>query len=268
MTTTERFCTGCPDHEACATGWPCDAVRAAHDSEGGRETAEADRGSSSPSVGASDESRLQVAPAIPRPPSALTDGERDQLRGLGQGQVPAVVESIIAARVDRLESALRDIAADHKRQTDTWHHRGGRTDSAQRWHDGYVTACASHSIKARAALDPDAAAEDEQSMRLAAEGTDAEWYEETGHCGSCGDVGTNCGCDGKCGCFRLHGPRKEPYRSPGEKIAAVKALADFYAEHPDEIAGRGSVADRIRKALGEDSADDPLPLATMPGAAS
>lgn len=23
----KRFCWDCPDHEACATGWPCDNVR-------------------------------------------------------------------------------------------------------------------------------------------------------------------------------------------------------------------------------------------------
>jgi hypothetical protein len=165
--------------------------------------------------------------------------------------------------IARLRAALQDIRDDHQRQTETWHHKGGRTELGQRWHDGYVTACASHAIKAKAALDPEAAAEDERMMRLGSTGTDAEWYEATGHCGSCGDVGTNCGCDGQCGCFRLHGPRKEPYRSPSEKVAAVKALADEWSTHTDDP--RAYAAARILDALGEDAADDPLPLVIRPG---
>jgi hypothetical protein len=134
----------------------------------------------------------------------------------------------------RLRETLERIQADHVRQTETWQHKGP-TELADRWHDGYVTACASHSIWAREALDPEAAAEDERSMRLAATGSDADWYRATGHCGACGDVATNCGCDGKCGCFRLHGPRKEPYRSPQELLAEAVAERDRYAAWLREV---------------------------------
>lgn len=140
-----------------------------------------------------------------------------------------------AAEIERLRAALEEISADHARQTATWQHRNFPTESASRWHDGYVTACATHAIKAKAALDPEAAEEDECMWRLGAEGTDADWFKATGHCGSCGDVGSNCGCDGKCGCFSLHGPRKEPYRSPAELLTEAEAQRDQYAAWLREV---------------------------------
>lgn len=158
---------------------------------------------------------------------------------------------------DRLRACLQDIHTDHARQTATWQH-SQPTKQAQHWHDGYVTACATHAIRAKEALDPEGAAEDERMIELAARGTDAEYYAATGHCGSCGTVATNCECDGKCGCFRLHGPRKEPYMSPAEKVARVQALAEEWAEHTDDP--RACAAARILDALGVPATDDPLPL--------
>jgi hypothetical protein len=41
---------------------------------------------------------------------------------------------------------------------------------------------------------------------LAIDGTDADWFRETGHCGGCGngpDAGV-CHCAGRCGCADLH----------------------------------------------------------------
>jgi hypothetical protein len=50
------------------------------------------------------------------------------------------------------------------------------------------------------------AGRDDEAAKLAWTGTDAEWFERTGHCGHCGDPGDFCTCGArdKCGCAHLH----------------------------------------------------------------
>lgn len=137
-------------------------------------------------------------------------------------------DATLAAENQRLRDCLQHIYDDHARQTATWQHRS-LTKSAGDWHNGYVTACATHAIQAKKALNPEAAEEDERMLRLGAEGTDADWYRATGHCGGCGVVASNCGCEGKCGCFKQHGPRKEPYLSPAQRAERAEAQRDQFA---------------------------------------
>lgn len=106
------------------------------------------------------------------------------------------------------------------------------TEAAKHWHDGHITALASVAIRCRKALDPDHAAAIDETWRIGCQGSDAEWYHHTGHCGGCGLVADCCECDGECGCWNVHGPPPEPYESPWARDRRLRREAH---EHLDKL---------------------------------
>lgn len=178
----------------------------------------------------------------------------------------------VEAERDRMAEGLRTIAAEHEKQTAYWHHRDHPSESASRWHDGYISACASHAIAAKKYLDPEGAADDDRRWRIGANGSDVEWYRETGHCGHCGVVAAGCECAGECGCSDAHGPRKEAWVSPLERAEIAEATLTRVQKLPDDWerlaagneAARGKStrvagyyrrnAAQLRKAIGGDDA--------------
>lgn len=131
---------------------------------------------------------------------------------------------VLEAQNARLTAALQRIRAEHGRNP--WHpDRTFPTEAAKNWHDGHISTLASHSLIAFEALDPEGWAEHEATME-AASGSDADWYQATGNCGLCAVVASACECDGKCGCWKLHGPPLDPYKPPAtlrEENARLRA---------------------------------------------
>lgn len=99
--------------------------------------------------------------------------------------------------IERLRRGLERVRERHA-LADDWA-SAGRTEYSKAWHDGYITALATCSLIASEHLDPEAWAEDDRALNFA---TDKEWFERTGNCGHCGNVGRYCVCteDDPCGC--------------------------------------------------------------------
>jgi hypothetical protein len=161
---------------------------------------------------------------------------------------------------ERLRAALEDVGGIHGKNA--WNPDSKwPTELAREWHNGYITCAATVSIKARAALDPAQAAEDDALWRAGSHDTDSEWWARTGHCGSCGTVASSCDCDGTCGCWADHGPPLTPWRSlparldeAREVIARVEALCDEADARLDASLSLGQVRAALRAARPSGSA--------------
>lgn len=119
-------------------------------------------------------------------------------KGLLAGHIARVGELLEENK--RLRVGLKKVQERHS-LADDWR-SGHRTEAGKHWHDGYITALATCSLIASEHLDPVAWAESEDEQRIAVAGTDREWFEQTGNCGHCGNVGAYCVCttDDPCGC--------------------------------------------------------------------
>jgi hypothetical protein len=154
---------------------------------------------------------------------------QDDLRRFFLDDVPALIADLDSARDwaaalegqnARLTAALQKIRDEHGRNP--WNpDTVFPTEAAKNWHDGHISTLASHSLIAFEALDPEGWAEHEKDME-AATGDDGDWYRRTGNCGACAVVASACECEGKCGCWELHGPPLEPYKPP-ETLRAENA---------------------------------------------
>lgn len=104
------------------------------------------------------------------------------------------------AEVTRLRRGLEKVQERHS-LADDWR-SGHRTDFAKHWHDGYITALATCALIADEHLDPEAWAEHQEEWQAGSHASDAEWFERTGNCGHCGNVGAYCVCtpEDACGC--------------------------------------------------------------------
>ena len=128
----------------------------------------------------------------------------------------------VLAEVERLRAGLTWVVAEHGRNH--WHpDTKFPTEAAKNWHDGYITASAHFAIEGRKFLDPVQAAEDAETWRVGSHGTDAEWWDRTGHCGHCGLVASSCECDGECGCWEQHGPPLDPWKSLPQRLDDAQA---------------------------------------------
>jgi hypothetical protein len=155
--------------------------------------------------------------------------------------------------VERLRAGLQFIADDHARNR--WHpDTTYPTELSREWHNGYITCAAHHAIEAKKYLDPEGAAEDDAMWRLGHQGTDAEWWQKTGHCGHCGLIGSSCDCEGECECASLHGRRLPDWKPPSQRAEEAEALlAAVRAEldRAEALAGPMRWFDDIRRALGD-----------------
>jgi hypothetical protein len=103
------------------------------------------------------------------------------------------------SEVERLRRGLRRIMERH----DQYDSGGGnRTEYSKAWGDGYVTALATASLIAQEFLDPVEWEKSEGKLQGAALDSDREWFERTGNCGHCGNLGAYCCCtdNDPCGC--------------------------------------------------------------------
>lgn len=116
--------------------------------------------------------------------------------------------------VARLRAALEKITEHWRRSSNAW--RPGRaypTAYSEAWHQGFHTALAEASLVASAALDPEGSKLNDELWSIANSVTDREWFERTGNCGHCGQLGGDCTCtpDDPCGCGP-HEPRTWPVK--------------------------------------------------------
>lgn len=157
--------------------------------------------------------------------------------------IAPLTEQLAAAEQerDRYREGLEAIKADKDRNR--WHPGTKFPPTGRNWHDGYITALSSHWLLAERYLDPEGMAEHDRQWRIGTTGTDAEWWEATGHCGHCGDVGSSCSCDGTCGCADLHGPRLPDWKSDSQLLKEAQA-ALAAAEAREERVRALHVADR------------------------
>jgi hypothetical protein len=126
----------------------------------------------------------------------------------------------IMAERDRYREGLEAIKADSVRNR--WHPGTRFPPAGRHWHDGYITCLSSHWLLAERYLDPEGMAEHDRFWRAGSQATDEQWWNETGHCGSCGLVGSSCACEGRCGCADLHGPRLPDWKSDSQLLAEAR----------------------------------------------
>lgn len=103
---------------------------------------------------------------------------------------------------DRYRAALEKISGRWERNHQSWRPRSSTIEHPGRpWADGFHTALATVHEEATAALDPDAHREYRKTLDVG-NGTDREWFEQTGNCGGCGNVANRCDCppSDPCGC--------------------------------------------------------------------
>jgi hypothetical protein len=103
------------------------------------------------------------------------------------------------SEVERLRRGLRRVMDRH----DKYQSRGPYPTEYSKAHgDGYVTALATCSLIAQEFLDPEEWEKSEAEWRGASMDTDREWFDRTGRCGHCGNLGAYCCCTAEdpCGC--------------------------------------------------------------------
>lgn len=173
-----------------------------------------------------------------QPEDAATDTTRARAIAITLEQETAA----LTTERDRYQAVLQQIL-DEQNANQYRPDRDFPTEQAKHWHDGYVTYQARIALLARRALDPAGAAAADRLEEAAAVGSDADWYQATGHCGTCARVGDACSCDGKCGCWADHGPPKAPYVPDHELVKIRTAERDALTEalaaltHPYEPLG-------------------------------
>jgi hypothetical protein len=114
----------------------------------------------------------------------------------------------------RFRAALEKILDRWRRLSNAWRpRRTYPSPYGEGWHQGFHTALAELADIAGRALDPEGSALSDDLNSIVNSATDREWFEKTGNCGHCGQLGGDCICtpDDPCGCGP-HEPRTWPVK--------------------------------------------------------
>ena len=148
------------------------------------------------------------------------------------------------SREDEYRALLEELAQIHAKNE--WNPKTVfPTEASRNWHDGYISLAAHVSIRVREVLDPAGSAAVDEHMRLAAEGSDTDWWKATGHCGRCSLIASACECMGQCECWTAHGAPLEPYTPPAAlrtRLAAALRELEAYRVQPLPFAVGGEAS--------------------------